>query len=76
VTLESFPGINGKNVNLSKVLDKEAKRADLLYITELIENWFSITNINKRLGIGFTFNKEVFRYLYLWLSYGGGNGYP
>lgn len=75
-TLESFPGINGNRVNLSKVLSKEAKVADLLYVTKLIENWFSITDIKKRLGIGFVFDKDIFKYLYLWLVYGGSNNYP
>ncbi|MBU4293083.1 MAG: aldose 1-epimerase [Actinobacteria bacterium] len=75
-TLESFPGVNGNYINLSKVLRKEAKVADLLYVTKLLKNWFSITNLKKKVGIGFIFNKDVFKYLYLWLVYGGGNNYP
>ncbi|MBC8388611.1 MAG: DUF4432 family protein [Actinobacteria bacterium] len=75
-TLESFPGVNGRNINLSKVLSKEEKVADLLYVTKLTKNWFSITNLKEKLGIGFIFNKDVFKYLYLWLVYGGSNNYP
>lgn len=74
--LEKFPGINGFPVCLSKVMKKETKTAELLYATKLVDNWFSVKNFNKNIGIGFIFDKKVFTYLYLWLVYGGSEGYP
>lgn len=75
-TLRNFPGIDNKMVDLSRVMDKNSRVSDLLYVTKLIDNWFSITNIKKEVGIGYVFSESVFRYLWLWLSYGGSNGYP
>ncbi|MBN2072395.1 MAG: DUF4432 family protein [Actinobacteria bacterium] len=75
-TLKEFPGLDGSKVDLSRVPGRDARVCDLLYVTELLENWFSILNIKKRTGIGFVFDPSVFRYLWLWLSYGGSNGYP
>lgn len=75
-TLTNFPGIDGKNVDLSKVLDKSAGVTDLLYVNKLLENWFSITNTSKEIGIGYVFSKSIFKYLYFWFVYGGSNNYP
>jgi len=75
-TLKDFPGIDGKSVDLSKVLDKKSRATDLLYVNKLSENWFSLTNISKKIGIGYVFNKSIFKYLYFWLVYGGSNNYP
>lgn len=75
--LKKFPSADGKGfVDLSKVQDKSARVADLLYVTGLKENWFSVTNKKKGLSIGFSFDPEVFKYLYFWLVYGGAEGYP
>lgn len=74
--LKDFPGLDGKKVDLSKVLDKNARVTDLLYANKLLENWFSIVNIKKKVGIGYVFSKSIFKYLWLWLSYGGSENYP
>ncbi len=74
--LRAFPGKNGQMVDLSKVLDKNAKFTDLLYAKDLNENWFSVTNLEENLGIGFVFDPAIFRYIYLWLAYGGSDNYP
>ena len=75
-TLIKFPGVSGSQIDLSKVLSKKACVADLLYAKDLYENWFAVTNLKQNLGIGFLFDSSVFRYLYLWFVYGGGNDYP
>lgn len=75
-TLKAFPAINGGFVDLSKVLSPDAKVADLLYVKDLKENWFSITNTVKKIGIGYVFDKNIYKYLYFWFVYGGADGYP
>jgi len=74
--LDAFPGINGQAVNLSKVMNRKVKTAELLYATKMLDNWFTIKNSRQKIGIGFIFDENIFRYLYLWLVYGGGEGYP
>lgn len=75
-TLKKFPGISGSQIDLSKVLSKKSCVADLLYAKDLYENWFAVTNLKQNLGIGFLFDSSVFKYLYFWFVYGGGNDYP
>ncbi|MBM3700206.1 MAG: DUF4432 family protein [Actinobacteria bacterium] len=75
-SLKSFPGIGKDTVDLSKVMPKEANCADLLYARGLRQNWFSITNLEEKTGIGFVFDLSVFKYLYYWLVYGGSDNYP
>ncbi len=75
-TLKKFPSANGSFVDLSKVLGKDAKVADLLYAKDLKQNWFTITNLKKKVGIGFLFDEKIFKYLYIWLVYNGSNNYP
>lgn len=74
--LDAFPGFNGQPVDLSKVMNKKIKTAELLYATKMLDNWFSIRNTNKNIGIGFIFDEKIFKYLYLWFVYGGSEGYP
>ena len=74
--LKAFPGKNGQMADLSKVLDESAKFADLLYAKDLNEHWFSVTNLEEKVGIGYVFDPKVFRYLYLWMVFGGGDNYP
>ena len=76
-SFKKFPSSGGKgDIDLSIVLDKNAHAADLLYIEGLKDNWFSITNLKQKLGIGFVFDPKIFKYLYYWMVYGGSNGYP
>ncbi|MCL4377729.1 MAG: DUF4432 family protein [Actinobacteria bacterium] len=74
--LDAFPGFNGQSVNLSKVMSKKIKTAELLYAIKMLDSWFSIKNSEKNIGIGFVFDENIFKYLYLWFVYGGGDGYP
>lgn len=68
--------IKGGTADLSRVPDPNGRTADLAYVTELREGWAAITNQKTEIGFGLAFDREVFRYVWLWQPYGGAWGAP
>lgn len=54
----------------------ESHTHDLLFLKDLTEGWWAITNQKLRLGISFLFDRKVFPYVWFWRQFGGGLGYP
>ncbi len=67
---------SGKVIDNSLVPSRENNTHDLLFLTGLKEGWFALTNTKKGLGIGMSWDVELFPYVWLWQVYGGGSGYP
>ena len=55
---------------------KSSKLEDLAVYHDLSDGWYAITNMEKKVGIGMLFSKEIFRYVWNWQVFGGGPGYP
>ena len=68
--------IRNESIDLSGVPDADARSADLAYLTDLSEGWCSIANEKREVGFGLAFDKEIFRYIWLWQPYGGAWGSP
>jgi len=66
----------GQPVDASRVLGPEAGVSDMLYLVDLREGWYALVNQEKRIGFGMTFDKTIFRCLWVWAVYGGEYGYP
>jgi len=70
-------GIDGNPVDLRKVLPKENKSMDNCYLTDYKDQAFiAVTNTDKEVGFGLSWDPKVFRYLWLWQAFGGGVGFP
>ncbi|MBI4377617.1 MAG: DUF4432 family protein [Nitrospinae bacterium] len=69
-------GKDGKTVDLSRIPPASIKAADMVYLLELEEGWYAITNTKKKVGFGLHWPKEVFPYLWYWQDYQGEFGYP
>ena len=67
---------DGSRIDLREVPPKSVRAYDQVYVEDMPEGWYAITN--KRTGLAFCvlFPREVFRYLWYWQSLGGGFGYP
>lgn len=70
-------GLDGKPVDLRIVLPKENKSMDNCYLTDYKDQAFiAVTNTGKEVGFGLAWEPKVFRYLWLWQAFGGGENYP
>lgn len=67
---------NGNRVDISKVMASEAKTAFNIYIKDIKEGWFGITNLFRGLGFGIKWNIDVFKHFLIWYVYRGFYNFP
>ena len=46
------------------------------YLTDLEEGWYALTNRNRQVGIGMSFDLNTFRHLWCWQNLGGEMEWP
>ena len=67
----------GELIDLSKIPSKESKTADMFYLTDFEnEAWYKIKNKAKGISFGMRWDKNLFKYLWLWQVCKGAYGYP
>jgi hypothetical protein len=66
----------GKLQDITRVPGREAKSVDVVFLKELAEGWFGLTNQRRKVGFGMAWDKDLFKYLWMWQVYGGHNDYP
>jgi len=66
----------GKEVDLSIIPRKEVRSHDLVYITNVEDGWYALTNTEKRLGFGIVWDKRVFPHIWFWRPLGGAWNHP
>jgi galactose mutarotase-like enzyme len=69
-------GREGQAVDFSRPQPRGAGRADLLYLTDLREGWFTIANPRLNVRVGMAWTLETFPYLWYWHDANGTPGYP
>lgn len=67
---------NGKKVDLRNIPSINSNYSDMLYARFKKDSWFALVNTDKRVGLGFVWQKEMFPYLWIWQEFGGTTGYP
>ena len=70
------PGKDGKEVDLSRIPPPSAKACDMVFLTDLEEGWYAITNDKIKVGFGMRWDKQLFPYIWYWQDYHGLLGYP
>ena len=65
------PGKDGKDVDVSIITPPEDRVSDMLFLTDLQEGWYAVTNHNRQVGFGMSFDTGVFPHIWYWLSLGG-----
>lgn len=65
-------GYDGKNVDFSKSPSSTGndQSIDELFLEDLKEGWYAVTNTGKKVGFGLRWEKEIFPYLLIWRMYG------
>ncbi len=69
-------GPDGATHDLSKVPPPEAAVANMGYILQLDEGWYSLVNHDLGLGVGLSWPLEVFPVVWLWQELNGSPGHP
>ncbi|HOK56902.1 MAG TPA: DUF4432 family protein [bacterium] len=69
-------GIDGKQVDISKVPSEEDNVSDVIFISDLEEGYYEIINESLKTGFFMEFPKEVFKYLWFWRIAKGSYNYP
>jgi galactose mutarotase-like enzyme len=72
----NLPDVTGKRVDLSICPGRDGGFADLVYLKDLEEGWFKVINPDGSLGIQFSWDLNVFPYLWFWMVFGKAPGYP
>jgi len=69
-------GSNGKKVDISKIMSPAVKTSFIVYLENISDGWYGITNLKSRLGFGMVWDKSVFKHLWMWMVYRGSYGFP
>ena len=70
------PSSDGGAIDLSSMPPPDARTAEFLYVTDLPEGWFAISNDDIGAGFGMCWDPDVFRHLWYWQVAHGAYGYP
>lgn len=63
-------------IDLSKIPGPEAGFSELIYLKELAAGWYAVMDPEEQIGIGFSWDKDIFPYLWFWCVYGKFPTYP
>ncbi len=79
-TIHNWPFVESLKdgiIDLSKVPSKDSKTADMLYLTDFNDKaLYEIYNEKIDIGFGMEWDKELFKYLWMWQVSKGSYGYP
>jgi len=65
------PDKNNNRIDLSRVMPPEKKTAFNIYIKNVREGWYGVTNLKKKIGFGLKWDVQLFKYMLLWSVYRG-----
>jgi hypothetical protein len=66
----------GTSVDLGRLPDLDPGHVDELFLSNLPEGWWALTNPSLRVGFALHWDTRVFPYLWLWRTLGPAPGYP
>jgi len=69
-------GIDGKEVDISKVPSEKDNVSDVIFISDIEEGYYEIINEKLKIGFFMEFPKEIFKYIWFWRIAKGSYNYP
>jgi galactose mutarotase-like enzyme len=69
-------GRDGNPVDLSRIPPPGAAAHDMVFLQEISDGWYAITNAAMRVGFALRYPAELFKQLWYWQVYKGGRDYP
>jgi len=65
------PSRDGKKIDLSRIMPPDTKADFRVWLEGFKKAWYAITNRRLKVGFGLKWDCNIFRYLFIWFSYGG-----
>jgi hypothetical protein len=62
--------------DIRQVPGKETRSVDVVIFKGMKEGWYGITNTRQGVGFGMAWDRDLFKYLWMWQVYGGHHDYP
>jgi hypothetical protein len=76
----TFPQVMNRRTgalqDIRQVLGRETRSVDVVIFKGLKEGWYGLTNTRLGVGFGMAWDRELFKYLWMWQVYGGHHDYP
>jgi galactose mutarotase-like enzyme len=69
-------GKDGKQIDLSCVPAPEVQSSDMIFLEGITDGWFAVTNTSQRVGFAMRYPANVFKVLWYWQVFRGGQNYP
>ncbi|HVG19218.1 MAG TPA: aldose 1-epimerase [Blastocatellia bacterium] len=69
-------GRDGNAVDLSRVPGPDVGAHDMVFLQEISDGWYAITNTASRVGFALRYPADLFKQLWYWQVYRGGRDYP
>jgi galactose mutarotase-like enzyme len=66
----------GRPIDVLAIPGQPVPVSDMLYLTDLEEGFYAITNTDLGVGFGFEFDPELFRYIWYWIACNAPKGAP
>jgi galactose mutarotase-like enzyme len=64
------------SLDISDIPGKNGGYSELLYLSGFEESWYGVMDVEKEIGIGLAWDKEVFPCIWFWSVYGTFQDYP
>jgi galactose mutarotase-like enzyme len=69
-------GRDGSPVDLSRIPAPDVAAHDMVFLQEINDGWYAITNTAMRVGFALRYPADLFKQLWYWQVYRGGHDYP
>ena len=69
-------GRDGNPVDLSRIPAPDVAAHDMVFLQEISDGWYAITNTAMRVGFALRYPADLFKQLWYWQVYKGGRDYP
>jgi len=68
--------LDGQIIDASRIPGPETRSHDHIYLTGYQEGWYALTNENRGIGLGLSFDPGLYKFLTFWQVYRGAFDYP
>ena len=69
-------GRNGEAIDIARIPGPSIEAQDMVFIEDLSDGWYAVTNTSLRVGFALRYPVDVFKVLWYWQVYRGGQDYP